>query len=74
VLNISPSECLIVADVIESGDALSDLDYIAAQKKEAADLVKAYKDENGTTIDPKKLIELENQLLRYTAMHELGKK
>ncbi len=74
MLNISPSECLIVADVIDSGDTLSDLDYIEAQKREAAELVKSYKAENGTTIDPHKLIELENQLLRYTAMHELGKK
>lgn len=72
VLNISPSECLIVADVIEAGDALTDLEYIASQKKEASDLVSAYKAENGPTIDPKRLIELENQLLKFTAMHELG--
>ena len=74
VLNISPSECLIVADIVESGDNLTDLEYIEAQKKEAAELVAAYKSENGSIIDPKKLLELENQLLRFTAMHELWKK
>ena len=71
MLNISPSECLIVADIVESGDNLTDLEYIEAQKKEAAELVAAYKSENGSIIDPKKLLELENQLLRFTAMHEL---
>ncbi len=74
VLNISPSECLIVADVIEAGEALTDLEYIESQKKEAAALVAEYKAEYGSTIDPKKLIDMENQLLKFTAMHELGKK
>jgi F-type H+-transporting ATPase subunit epsilon len=74
VLSVSPSECLIVADVIEAGDMLTDLEYIESQKKEAADLVAAYREENGSTIDPKKLIDLENQLLKFTAMHELWKK
>ncbi len=74
VLHISPDECLILADVIESSDALTDLEYIESQKKEAEAMIIAYKNENGETIDPKKLIELENQFLRVTAMHELGKK
>ncbi len=74
VVNISPSECMIVADVIAADDTLTDLDYIASQKEEAAALVAAYKAENGTTIDPKKLIDMENELLKFTAMHELGKR
>lgn len=74
VLNISPDVCTIVADVIESGDTLTDLEYIESQKREAAALVKSYREENGTTVDPKRLIELEYELLKYTAMHHLGKK
>lgn len=74
VLTISPNECMIVADVVTQDDTLTDIDYIENQKKEAAALVASYKAENGSTIDPHKLIELENELLRYTAMHELGKK
>jgi F0F1-type ATP synthase epsilon subunit len=74
VLNISSSECIIVADVIASDDTIWDIEYIANQKEEAAKLVMAYRNENGATIDPKKLIDLENDLLRFTAMHELGKK
>lgn len=74
VLNISPESCTIVADVIESEDKLSDLDYIESQKQEAENMMKAYREENGATIDPKKLIELEYELLKYTAMHRLGQK
>jgi F0F1-type ATP synthase epsilon subunit len=74
VLTIAPSECMIVADVVTADDTLTDMEYIENQKKEAASLVAAYKAENGTIIDPRKLIDLENDLLRYTAMHELGKK
>jgi hypothetical protein len=65
---------MIVADVVTADDTLTDMEYIENQKKEAASLVAAYKAENGTIIDPRKLIDLENDLLRYTAMHELGKK
>lgn len=65
---------MIVADVIAHGDTLTDLEYIENQKKEAAALVAQYKSENGSIIDPKALIALENDLLRYTAMHELGKR
>lgn len=60
--------------MIEAGETLTDLEYIAEQKKEAAELVATYKAEYGSTIDPKKLIDMENQLLKFTAMHELGKK
>lgn len=74
VLNISPVECTIVADVIQADDTLTDLEYIESQKKEAAALVAAYRNENGATIDPRKLIDMENELLKYTAMHELGKR
>lgn len=74
VLNISPEVCTILADVVVAGDTLTDMEYIESQKREAEELVKAYKEENGTTIDPVKLIEIEYELLKYTAMHHLGKK
>ncbi len=74
VINISPESCVIVADVIENGDNLTDLEYIESQKKEAELMMKSYREENGVNIDPKRLIELEYELLKYTAMHRLGQK
>ena len=74
VLNISPEVCTILADVVVSGDTLTDTEYIESQKKEAETMMAAYRAEHGAAIDPKKLIELEYELLRYTAMHQLGKK
>ncbi len=74
VLNISPESITIVADVIENGDHLTDLDYIDAQKKEAEELMRSYREENGDKVDPKRLIELEYELLKYTAMHRLGER
>lgn len=74
VLNISPEVCTILADVVVAGDTLTDLEYIESQKKEAERLVQAYKEENGSITDPVKLIEIEYELLKYTAMHHLGKK
>ena len=60
--------------MIHSDDSLTDLEYIESQRKEAEQLKKTYQEENGITIDPQKLIEIEYELLRYTAMHHLGKK
>ena len=74
VLNISPEVCTILADVVVSEDTLTDTDYIESQKKESESMMAAYRAEHGAAIDPKKLIELEYELLRYTAMHHLGKK
>lgn len=74
ILNISPEVCTIVADMIEHADGLTDLEYIESQKKEAEMFKKQYQEENGTTIDPHRLIELEYELLRYTAMHKLWQK
>jgi F-type H+-transporting ATPase subunit epsilon len=74
VINISPESVTIVADVIENGDHLTDLAYIERQKKEAEELMKSYREENGDKIDPKRLIDLEYELLKYTAMHRLGQK
>ncbi len=74
VLNISPESVTIVADVIENGDHLTDLEYIESQKKEAEAMMRNYREENGEKIDPKRLIELEYELLKYTAMHRLGEK
>lgn len=74
VLNITPKVCTIVADMVENADNLTDLEYIESQKKEAENLIKEYRKENGTTIDPHRLIELEYELLKYTAMHQLSHK
>jgi F-type H+-transporting ATPase subunit epsilon len=74
VLNIAPESVTIVADVIEEGDHLTDLEYIESQKREAEMLVRNYREENGEAIDPKRLIELEYELLKYTAMHRLGER
>lgn len=71
VLNISPESVTIVADVIENGDHLTDLEYIESQKKEAEAMMASYRAENGNKIDPKRLIELEYELLKYTSMHRL---
>lgn len=71
VINISPESVTIVADMIEWWAALNDLEYIESQKKEAEVLMKAYREENGDKIDPKRLIDLEYELLKYTAMHQL---
>jgi F-type H+-transporting ATPase subunit epsilon len=74
VLNISHEICTILADVVVADDTLTDLEYIESQKAEAENLMKSYREENGAAIDPKKLIEMEYELLKYTAMHHLGKK
>lgn len=71
VLNISPESVTIVADVIENGDHITDLEYIESQKKEALAMMESYRAENGDKIDPKRLIELEYELLKYTSMHRL---
>ena len=71
VLNISPESCTIVADVIESGDTLTDIAYIESQQKGAEEMMKEYRKENGEAIDPHHLIKLEYELLKYTAMHKL---
>lgn len=74
VLNVSPNTCTILADVVVADDDLTDLEYIESQKKEAEDFMKSYREENGTIIDPKRLIEIEYEFLMYTAMHHLWKK
>lgn len=74
VINISPENITIVADMIEGGAALDDLEYIESQKKEAEALMRSYREENGDKIDPKRLTDLEYELLKYTAMHQLGQR
>lgn len=74
VLNIAPESCTIVADVIENADDLGDLQYIETQRKEAEKMMKDFREEHGAAVDPKRLIELEYELLKYTAMHRLGEK
>lgn len=74
VLHITPESVTLVADLIENADALTDLEYIESQKQEAEAMMKTYREENGPAVDPKKLIDLEYELLKYTAMHRLGQK
>lgn len=73
MLNISPETCVIVADMVQKDDTLTDLEYIESQKKEAERLIKEFRSEGGTVTDPHQLIALEYELLKYTAMHRLGK-
>jgi F0F1-type ATP synthase epsilon subunit len=74
VLSIDSTSCTVIVDVVHTPDKLTDIEYIVSQKKEAEEFIKTYQKENGTTIDPHKLIELEYELLKYTAMHHLGQK
>jgi F-type H+-transporting ATPase subunit epsilon len=74
VLNISHEVCTIVADVVVAEDTLTDLEYIESQKKEAEAMMNSYRAENGAAIDPKKLVEMEYELLKFSAMHRLGQK
>ncbi len=74
VLNISHTVCTILADVIVAEDTLTDMEYIESQKKEAEAMMNSYRAENGAAIDPKKLVEMEYELLKFTAMHRLGQK
>lgn len=62
---------MIVSDILESGEDLNDLEYIEAQKKEAQYLMDAYKTENGSEVDPRRLIAIEHDFLRFSAMHAL---
>jgi F-type H+-transporting ATPase subunit epsilon len=71
VLHISTHDTTIVADIVEQADHITDLEYIESQKKEAARMAREYREEHGAAIDPKRLIEIEYELLRYTAMHHL---
>jgi F0F1-type ATP synthase epsilon subunit len=74
VLNIGPNDCTIIADLVDDAEGITDIEYIRAQKEEAERLVAMYREENSETIDPERLIAIEKDLLRYTLMHELGKK
>ncbi len=74
IANITPESVTIVSDILESGEDLNDLEYIEAQKKEAQYLMDSYKAENGTDIDPRRLIAIEHDFLRFSAMHELWSK
>lgn len=74
VVNITPERVTILSDILERGEDIRDLEYIEAQKKEAQELMEAYKVENGADVDPRRLIAIEHDLLRYSAMHELGQK
>ena len=74
VLNISPELCSIVADRILDGNSLSDAEYIEQRRKEAESMIVEFRNENGhAQMDPKKLMELEYEMLTYTAMQELAR-
>lgn len=74
VVNITPDACTIISDVVQNADSLTDIAYIESQKKEAEALMQSYRAENGPAVDPKRLLEIEYELLKYTAMHRLGQK
>ena len=71
VLHVTPDTCRIIADLVENEDNLTDEEYIIAQKKEAEELKNAFILEGKSVEDPTKLIELEYELLKFTAMHQL---
>lgn len=70
VLHVTPDTCRIIADLVENEDNLTDEEYILAQKKEAEELKNAFILEGKSVEDPTKLIELEYELLKFTAMHQ----
>jgi F-type H+-transporting ATPase subunit epsilon len=72
VVSVSGDGVAIIADFVEREDNLTDVEYIESQKQEAERIVKDYRSENGATIDPHRLIEVEYELLKYTAMHQLA--
>lgn len=71
VLHVTPDTCRIIADLVENEDNLTNEEYILAQKKEAEELKNAFILEGKSVDDPTKLIELEYELLKFTAMHQL---
>lgn len=73
-LHVSPEGVTIIADVVEDADTLTDLEYIESQKKEAEKMMKDFREEHGAAVDPKRLMEIEYDFLKYTAMHELGQR
>ncbi len=73
VVHVSDDICRIIADIVHNEDSLTDEEYIIAQKKEAEDLKNAFVLEGKSVDDPHKLIQLEYELLRYSAMHQLMK-
>lgn len=74
VVQISSDGVVIIADVVESADNLTDLEYIEAQKQEAEKIMKQFREENPDWADPKRLQEIEYDILKYTAMSELGRR
>jgi F-type H+-transporting ATPase subunit epsilon len=72
VLTITPTECTIIADMVTSEHTLGDLEYIQAQREEAKKYVENYKKENPEMLDPHRLVEIEYELLKYTAMHAMA--
>lgn len=74
VLNISPDICTVVADQILDGDSLSDAEYIENQKRETEKMIQEFRMEHWSTpVDTKRLMELEYEILTYTAMQELAR-
>jgi len=74
VLNISPEVCTIVADQIIDGESISDAEYIEQQKKQAEKMIEQFRQEHGDApVDAKRLMELEYEMLTYTAMQELAR-
>ena len=74
VLSVSNDSVAIIADFVQDEHDLQDAEFIEAQKTEAEHIVQDFRANNGSIVDPRKLIEVEYDLLKYTAMHQLARK
>ena len=74
VISITSDRVTIIAESVEWNEALSDVDMIEQKKKEAEAMMKSYQAEHKGDMDPKHVIDLEYEFLRYTALHELHKR
>lgn len=74
VLSVSDDSLAIIADFVQDEKDLQESEYIEAQKREAENIARDFRESNGSVVDPHKLIEVEYDLLKYTAMHQLATK
>jgi len=74
VVQISNGAVTVVSDAMAGADGLSDLEYIEQQKKEAEEYIKSYRAEHKEDMNTKRLMELEYEFLKYSAMHELHRR
>lgn len=73
IIDISPCLCSIMADTIDHTHGISDVEYFSLKRKEAQDIMDVYRKENGIP-DPRRLIEIEHEFLKYTEMHRIAQR